>query len=79
MDNYCNLLVYVLRINLTVYVMQYVGKNIIVEYKIMINQKGEEITYAEVFRKQSKATYAEVLKKNAKLNVVMNVAEEKKN
>ena len=46
--------------------MQYVGKNIIVEYKIMINQKGEEITYAEVFRKQSKPTYAEELKKNAK-------------
>ena len=45
----------------------------------MINQKGEEITYAEVFRKQSKPTYAEVLKKNAKVNVVMNVAEEKKN
>ena len=54
-----------------------VGKNILFDYKIMMNQKGEKIIYAEVVKKKEKPTYAEVLKKNISLNV-LNVAEERK-
>ena len=60
-------------------VMIGVGEDMVFDYKIMINEKGKEIVYAAVFEKQRKPTYAQVVKKNRMKNVVMNLAEEKKN